>query len=165
MTAETSAATTSTPGERPPSGANWGLALVFVLVGAGFLVGAALADPAALTDDGYSLQWFFAGMGGFFCLLPVGLGLLAAISARRAAYMNAHGLDGTAVIVSVEETGVMVNDQPRLRLQLEIAVPGRPPFAATHVQLAALTELADLRPGSTVQVKVDPANLQRIRLV
>jgi hypothetical protein len=165
MTPEKSAAPTSSPGGRPPSGLNCGLSVVFVLVGAGFLFGAAVVDPASLTDDGYSLQWFFAGMGGFFCAMPVVLGLLAAISARRAAYMNARGLDGTAVIVAVEETGVMVNDQPRLRLQLEVCVLGRPPYALTHVQIAALTELARLRPGSTVQVKVDPDDLQQIRLV
>jgi hypothetical protein len=140
------------------SGILW--ALPFLVVGVGFIVGAYTADPAALTDDGYPLKTFLYVMGGFFLLLPVvvlgGFALVGAARRRKIENLMATGQQGEAAILSLEDTGVRINDNPRVRLLLEIRIPGYSPYQVEKTLVIPLIRLAQVQVGSTVQVLADP---------
>ncbi len=74
----------------------------------------------------------------------------------------ATGLAGQATIVQVADTGMRINDQPRLQMVLDVyPMPGYAafaPFRATHTGTIPMMALARVSPGATVPVKCDPAN-------
>lgn len=66
------------------------------------------------------------------------------------------GIQGSATIVSVSDTGMFVNEAPVLMLELQVSVPGRKPYTATHKQLVSHAALANFQPGKTFPVRVSP---------
>jgi hypothetical protein len=67
----------------------------------------------------------------------------------------ATGLQGTATVNSIADTGVVMNDAPVCELDLTVAVAGREPYQVKHRQLLAQSALARFQPGSTFSVRVD----------
>jgi len=67
----------------------------------------------------------------------------------------ATGLQGTATVNAIGETGVVMNDAPVCELDHTVSVPGREPYQVKHRQLIALSALARFQPGSTFSVRVD----------
>lgn len=158
-----------TPRPSAPVGSPWGARLflicLFGLLGIAFFVAASRTGTAARTDDGYSLRWFFVVMGGCFCLTAAIIAAASAVFTRRARYMAEHGRDGTALVLSVRDTGALVNDHPYLALELEVSVAGQPAYAVSLKHVAAFTDLARLQPGSLLPIKVDPKDPQRLTIV
>jgi len=77
----------------------------------------------------------------------------------------ATGVPGQASIVAMGDTGMRINNQPRLQFTLDVqplAAPGQPPpFQPfrTDVQLTVpMMAMARVSPGTTVPVKCDPQN-------
>jgi hypothetical protein len=85
---------------------------------------------------------------------------MAAANAAAAgtAAVAATGQPAQASITAVRETGLMVNMQPVLHLDLLVLAEGRPPFPATSEGPVSMTLLARLVPGAELGVKFDPAN-------
>ncbi len=80
---------------------------------------------------------------------------------REAAVANhlaVHGLPGRAVITAIKDTGVSVNDNPRVELTLEVTVGDKAPYSATHAQVISRIAVAGFQPGATVPVRVDPVD-------
>ena len=75
-----------------------------------------------------------------------------------AANIAATGLDATATVADVRQSGALVNYQPMVEIDLTVMAPGSPPYPATVSQVVQQVHLAFLQPGSTLRVKVDPAN-------
>jgi roadblock/LC7 domain-containing protein len=75
-----------------------------------------------------------------------------------AANIAATGLDATATVAAVRQSGAHVNYQPMVEIDLTVMAPGSPPYPATISQVVQQVHLAFLQPGSTLRVKVDPAN-------
>jgi hypothetical protein len=75
-----------------------------------------------------------------------------------AANVAATGLDATATVAAVRQSGGMVNFQPMVEIDLTVMAPGSPPYPATVSQVVQQVNLARLQPGATLRVKVDPAN-------
>lgn len=68
-----------------------------------------------------------------------------------------NGTPAQATVVALRDTGMQVNLQPVMEVDLTVFPADGPPFPATattqgHAQLAMLT------PGTSVQVRYDPAN-------
>jgi hypothetical protein len=82
--------------------------------------------------------------------------------AQRAQHLAVNGRPGSAVISAVRQTGVMVNDNPQIEMDLDVSVPGLVPYRATHKQVVALIAAAQFQPGATVPVKVDPHDPQML---
>ncbi len=116
-----------------------GLALLFVLVGIG--------QPEAR-----------AGM--FFTALILGaIGVIFLIIGYRAAMkdrLHLIGIAGQARILGLTQTGMWMNNNPYVRLDLEITVPGHPPYEVRHGEIVPQILLGRLTDGSTLPVKVDP---------
>lgn len=87
-------------------------------------------------------------------LVVIGLVLV-----RRAAAtdrISTQGIAGTAEIVGVSQTGVFVNNNPQVALDLQVQVIGRSPYRVTVKEVVPLVMLNRLQ--GTVPVRVDPAN-------
>lgn len=105
-------------------------------------------------------------MGFIICaavLTPIGfLMLLATIAtARRGAEMDrlrATGIPGQAQILAMTQTGVYVNKQPVVSLQLQVQTGMHPPYTVTRREVVPMIALGRLTNGHPLQVKVDQAN-------
>ena len=103
--------------------------------------------------------------GGIMALVGIGLIVGGIIVGRRAASTDAllmTGTAGTATVVSLTQTGMYFNEQPQIRMQLLVSLPGQTPYAAQHTEIVPLMLLGRLTSGSPLQVRVDPMNLNRI---
>lgn len=76
--------------------------------------------------------------------------------AETAQRLLATGRPGTATVTAMRDTGVTVNDNPQVELDLDVAVEGMPVFPVTHRQVISRLAVAGFRPGATVPVRVDP---------
>jgi hypothetical protein len=112
----------------------------------------------------------FAGPGMLLTgaiLGAVGIGLVVAgvVVGRRAAAVERivqTGLAGRATVTGVTQTGMYLNNQPQLGLDLMVELPGRAPYAAKHKSFVPLILLSRVGPGMVLPVKVDPADPQRV---
>jgi hypothetical protein len=103
--------------------------------------------------------------GGFMALVGIVLIVIGIVVGRRAASTDAllqTGTPGTATITGLTQTGMYVNENPQIRMQLLVSLPGQTPYAAQHTEIVPLMLLARLNSGAPLQVRVDPMNLNRI---
>ena len=75
---------------------------------------------------------------------------------KKAEQLMASGKQGTAKILSLEDTGMRVNDNPRVRLVLEVTIPGYTPYQVQKTLTMPLVRLAQVQVGSVVNVVADP---------
>lgn len=80
----------------------------------------------------------------------------------QAANLAVTGTDATASILSVAQTGAMVNFQPTMQIQMNVFRDGLPPSPVTVTQIVEQQFLAKAAVGQQVKVKVDPANAQTV---
>jgi hypothetical protein len=149
-----------TPG-RPFSASTMGRSaggwLVFIgaielAIGAGMAVAASQADGPG--GGFFIAQWVLLGVG--VSLVMIGLVVLRRSS--RNARIESEGIPGTAKILSLTQTGMYLNEQPQIAMDLEVNVPGHPPFQTTHRSFVPLLLLGQLAAGGEVPVKADPAD-------
>lgn len=76
--------------------------------------------------------------------------------ASRRKVLVRRGVDASAKLMVVEQTGTRVNDQPMLRLRMMVEVPGKAAYAVLHREVVPQIRLAQLQPGIQLPVKVDP---------
>ncbi|HEX7292876.1 MAG TPA: hypothetical protein VF250_17270 [Conexibacter sp.] len=76
----------------------------------------------------------------------------------EAANIAASGVDATAMITGVTQTGAMVNFQPTLQIDLTVMPDGLPPYPATVTQVVEQVFLGKAVAGASVPIKVDPEN-------
>ena len=75
----------------------------------------------------------------------------------QAAQLRATGKPGTAVVTSIAQTGVMINDMPPVHLGLNVTVDGNTYPAQTDADVS-IVQIPQVQPGATVAVLVDPTN-------
>ena len=90
--------------------------------------------------------------------------MLADVAAegQRAQYLMANGRQGSAVVQALRDTGVTINDNPTVELDLAVAVDGGAPYAVTHRQTISRIAIPSFQPGATIPVRVDPADQQSL---
>ncbi len=103
--------------------------------------------------------------GGILAAVGLLLIVIGLIVGRRAAAVDqilATGIPGTAQIMGMTQTGMYLNEQPQIELNLLVTVPGRPPYAATHKSFVPFILLGRLGSGAPLSVKVDPVDPQKL---
>lgn len=92
---------------------------------------------------------------------PVRLAALGqeVVDAQR---LMASGRVGQALVTARRDTGVVVNENPEVELELQVSVEGGPRYAVIHRQIVSRVLTANFRPGATVPVRVDPIDPQRL---
>jgi hypothetical protein len=96
-------------------------------------------------------------------VIPLALFLVPFLKRQaQASKVLQSGMSAQAQILSAQETGTRVNDQPEIAFTLMVQVPGRPPYQAHATSIMSHMMLMRVQPGMTIPVKVDPANPQSI---
>jgi hypothetical protein len=140
-----------------------------VIVGLGFIIFGLMTTPEALTDDGYSLKTFYYFMGGAFIVFPV-LGALGVyyyykrINDREMFLIN-EGIRGEAEILSREQTGTYINEQPQVKFKLLITTPDSAPYEVEHKEIINLLDMGSIPEGKKLPVVVHPDNPEDILLL
>lgn len=139
------------------AGVAWGLG--FTMLGAAFFVAA--FGPAAPPEADSSLQWVGGLVGGMFLLMGLP-GLFAIFGAGRgggksgrAAHLLEHGKRCPGTVLSVQDTGMTVNDNPRVKMQVRAEPPGEPAFE--FEKTATVSRVQIPRSGDRCAVFYDPA--------
>jgi hypothetical protein len=79
----------------------------------------------------------------------------------KAANLAATGVDATATIGAIRQTGQMINFQPMCEIDLMIMGEG-PPRPVTVSQVVQQVQIPMIQPGKTLHVKVDPNDPQSV---
>ena len=84
--------------------------------------------------------------------------ILFALGWRAAQNDRLHdtGLDGEATILGVEQTGIWMNNNAYIRLDLAVSVAGHPPYEVKHGEIVPQVAIGRLTSGAPLPVKVDP---------
>jgi hypothetical protein len=75
-----------------------------------------------------------------------------------------NGIAAPAVIVSIEDTGWRINDQPQAKVTLQVTPTDRPPFQAVIKQVFDVFDVGSLTPGAQAQVRFDPNDPSKITI-
>lgn len=138
------------------AGVAWGLG--FTMMGAGFFVAA--FGPAAPPEADSSLQWVGGLVGGMFLLMGVP-GLFAILGAgrggrqARAQHLLQHGRRCPGTVLSVQDTGVTINGNPRVKMRVRAESAGESPFE--FEKTATVSRVQIPRAGDRCAVFYDPA--------
>ena len=105
------------------------------------------------------------GTGGILAIVGIGLIVVGLVVGRRAAATDqllTSGIPGQASITGLTQTGMYFNENPQVRMQLIVSLPGQQPYAAQHTEIVPLILLGRLSSGAPLSVRVDPADFNRI---
>src|SRR5207244_208103 len=75
---------------------------------------------------------------------------------KQAAELVENGKQAAGTIVNVEDTGITINDNPRVHLTFQIKPPDEPPFEARKTVTVSRVQIP--RPGETYIVWYDPTD-------
>ena len=131
------------------------------VLGAGFLS----AGTAGVVQEASTT---FEIVGAVLIAGALLLFLLGMRLGRRAAMardLRDHGVPGTAQVLGARQTGVTLNDQPQVALNLQVTAPGHGTYDATVKQFVPLIALGMLGSGRPLSVRVDPQDRERILIV
>jgi len=87
---------------------------------------------------------------------------------QQTEHLAAVGTQGEAKVLSLTDTGMLVNNNPRVTLELEVTMPMRPPYKVTKTMVVPLIRLPQVQVGETVGVMVDmsdPTNPDKVGLL
>lgn len=103
-------------------------------------------------------------IGSSIAALGIAAFLMNNLASRTAAVqtMKSEGLRGSAEVLQVESTNVIVQRRPQVRLRLRVTVAGKPPYEVQHTDTIALGQ--SVAPGQKLAVYVDRNDPQRLMI-
>ena len=111
---------------------------------------------------GFGMKWmFWAGLliTAADVLIALAITGFGAQSAAKTAALEQTGVLALAQITGIHETGTRINDQPLVKIDLQISGPGIAPFASQDRVIASITRLPMITNRKLVAL-VDPATNQ-----
>lgn len=129
-----------------------GVGIFEMLLAAAFVAAAVLVP---LVRVGFFLTAGFLGLTGIVLIV---FGIMAGRRAAQADRIDATGIAGQATVVGLTQTGMRMNDNPQVEMDLLVDVPGRTPYRATRKEFVPLILLGRLSSGTPLPVKVDAAD-------
>jgi hypothetical protein len=120
-----------------------------------------------LSEIAFALMFAIAGIiapefrgtailtGGLLALIGVPF-LFVAYRAAAKDRLHETGIDGTARILGLTQTGVWMNNNPYVRLDLEVTVEGHPRYEIHHGEIVPQVLIGRLTKGTPLHIKVDP---------
>ena len=136
-------------------------AQIMVLI-CGGLVGPIFLVVYFATGQSGLMKWmFWVGLliTAADVLIALALANFGAKSAARTQALEQSGVLALAQVVGIHETGTRINEQPLVRIDLQISGPGITPFATQDRVIASVTRLAMITNRKLVAL-VDPATNQ-----
>ena len=101
------------------------------------------------------MLWAGLGITALDVLIALGITGMGANSAAKTAALEQTGVLALAQVVGIHETGTRINDQPLVKLDLQISGPGLQPFASQDRVIASITRLPMITNRKLVAL-VDP---------
>ncbi|MEW5870959.1 MAG: hypothetical protein AB1894_16920 [Chloroflexota bacterium] len=75
---------------------------------------------------------------------------------KKAEALMATGRQGTATVLGLQDTGMRINDNPRISVLLEVNIPGYPVYQVQKSMVIPMIKISQVQVGSTVGVMADP---------
>ena len=75
---------------------------------------------------------------------------------KKAEALLATGTPGEATILQLADTGMRINDDPRVSLLLEVRIPGYPAYQVQKTVTIPLIRMSQVQVGAVVAVMADP---------
>ena len=89
---------------------------------------------------------------------------LLQISKMKRRLMN-EGVEADAVLLNMEQTGLYINNQPQIKLQVQVQPLTGRNFVSEVREVLTLIDLSQLRIGSTLKVKYNPVNTKEVMVL
>jgi hypothetical protein len=130
-------------------------------------------DPEKALDN--AEKTMNTGVTGFFTKAVMGKGFMNDMNAamqkgREAVEMQKaaqdpsnYGIDATAQVVSIQDTGSLINYNPVVVLQMKVQPQYGPSFDLTAQ--AMVSKIAIPRAGDTIKIKYNPADMTKVVVV
>lgn len=77
-------------------------------------------------------------------------------SQKKAEALMATGQQGEATILALQDTGMRINDNPRVTIVMEVRIPGYAPYQAQKTVTIPLINLSQVQVGAIIAVMADP---------
>jgi hypothetical protein len=103
-----------------------------------------------------------AGILGSSAVGLISFGLRSRARAAETRRIDETGTPGQATITGMTQTGVYVNENPQIDLNLMVEIPGRTPYPATYKGVIPLMLLGRLTSWMPLAIKVDPNDPQNL---
>ncbi|MGW2159046.1 hypothetical protein [Nonomuraea sp. NPDC001699] len=97
-------------------------------------------------------------------LITAAVGVPFLIMARNGQRLLATGIPAPAVVESMADTHMTVNDQPVVSFGLVVQPDEGPAYRVAHRQTLPRVPMGLVVPGAVLPVKVDPARPDRVRI-
>ena len=78
--------------------------------------------------------------------------------------LQRSGAPAEALILSIWDTGITVNNDPVVGFLLEVRPAGRPAYQARTKLLISRLDVPRIQPGAVVSVRIDPRDRERVAL-
>ena len=79
--------------------------------------------------------------------------------------LETRGIAAPAEILRLWDTGITVNKDPVIGLEVEVRPPDRPPYKATiEKSLISRLDIPQFQPGKVIQVRFDPQAPERVAI-
>jgi hypothetical protein len=97
----------------------------------------------------------------------LGIGLVVGGSMARSRAdandrVDTSGLPGTATVTGLTQTGMSLNDNPQVKLDLSVSLPGMQPYDASRKEFVPLILLPQVQVGSVLPVHVDRNDPEKV---
>ena len=76
---------------------------------------------------------------------------------KKAEELMATGQQGEATILALQDTGMRINDDPRVAVVMEVRIPGYAPYQVQKTITLPLIRMSQVQVGSVVAVMADPS--------
>lgn len=90
---------------------------------------------------------------------------MAQQAAAGSALQDPAAVDGTAQVLAVRDTGMRVNLNATLELDLLVTLPGQPPRPVTITSVVQPQQLALAQPGTQLRVRANPATPEQALII
>ena len=122
-------------------------------------------DVTSITNSVSLIVWSSIGITLLVVLVIVWRVILPLVkSSNLNRQLIQNGLPAQAIIIKTWDTGVTVNDNPRVGFLLEVRPQNQPPFQAQAQMLVSRIHLAMYQPGMPVEVRYDPRNMSKVAI-
>lgn len=81
-----------------------------------------------------------------------------ASASKEAARVLSIGQPAVGQVVSAQQTGTYVNNNPQIRLQINVTPHGGAPYQVQVTKVVSMFEIPQYQIGAQLDVRIDPAN-------
>ncbi len=72
------------------------------------------------------------------------------------------GEPALATILKIWDTGMKINENPRIGMLLEVRPANRAPYQVEIKKVVSIIQIPQFQPGATLEVRFDPTNPQKV---